>query len=63
MKKKQVELKRYLAPRCEVIALDCESTLLAGSPDVRPGGGGTGRVTITPWDPDNGGDDDDIEAP
>ena len=63
MKKKQVELKRYLAPRCEVIALDCESTLLAGSPDVRPGGGGTGRVTITPLDPDNGGDDDDIEAP
>ena len=63
MKKNQVELKCYLAPKCEVIVLSCESTLLAGSPEVRPGGGGTGRVTITPLDPDNGGDDDDIEAP
>ena len=62
MKKKQVELKQYLAPRCEVIALSCESTLLANSPEVRPGGG-TGRVTIDPLNPDDGGDDDDIEAP
>ena len=63
MKKKQVELKHYLAPRCEVIVLSCESTLLAGSPEVRPGGGGTGRVTIDPLNPDNGGEDDEIEAP
>ena len=63
MKKKHVELKRYLAPRCEVIAMSCESTLQAGSPDVRPGGGGTGRVTIDPLDPDFGGGDDYIEAP
>ena len=63
MKKKQVELKCYLAPKCEVIALNCESTLLAGSPDVRPGGGGTGRVTIDPLNPDNGGEDDEIEVP
>ena len=63
MKKNQVELKRYLAPKCEIIALSCESTLLAGSPNVRPGGGGTGNVTITPLDPDDGGEDDDIEAP
>ena len=63
MKNKQVELKCYLAPKCEVIALNCESTLLANSPDVRPGGGGTGNVTITPLRPDNGGEDDEIEAP
>ena len=63
MKKKQVELKCYLAPKCEVIALNCESTLLAGSPEVRPGGGRTGRVIIKPLDPDDGGADDDIEAP
>ena len=63
MKKNQVELKCYLAPKCEVIVLNCESTLLAGSPEVRPGGGGTGRVTIDPLNPDNGGEDDEIEAP
>lgn len=63
MKKNQVELKHYLAPECEVIALSDEPALLAGSPNVRPGGGGTGHVTITPLDPDDGGDDDDIEAP
>ena len=63
MKKKQVELKCYLAPRCEVIVLSCESTLLAGSPEVRPGGGGPGNVSIYPLTPDDGGEDDDIEAP
>jgi len=63
MKKNQVELKRYIAPKCEVIALNRESALLAGSPNVRPGGGGTGNVTITPLRPDNGGEDDEIEAP
>lgn len=31
MKKNQVELKRYLAPKCEVIRLENESSLLAGS--------------------------------
>ena len=46
-----------------MIALSDEPALLAGSPNVRPGGGGTGNVTITPLDPDDGGDDDDIEAP
>lgn len=63
MKINQVELKRYIAPKCEVIALNRESALLANSPDVRPGGGGTGRVTIDPLNPDNGGEDDEIEAP
>ena len=63
MKKKQVELKRYLVPLCDIIALGSESALLAGSPEVRPGGGGTGNVSIYPLTPDDGGDDDDIEAP
>ena len=31
MKKNQVELKRYLAPRYEIIRLVNESSLLAGS--------------------------------
>ena len=63
MKKNQVEISSYLAPWCEVIELDNELALLAGSPRVRPGGGGTGNVTINPLDPDDGGEDDDIEAP
>ena len=63
MKKNQVEFKRYLAPKYEMIALDSESELLTGSPRVRPGGGGNGNVTIDPLDPDDGGDDDEIEAP
>lgn len=35
MKKNQVELKRYLAPRCEIIQLVNEPSLL-GSSDIRP---------------------------
>ncbi|MES4921877.1 hypothetical protein ABVC70_08195 [Hoylesella timonensis] len=35
MKKNQVELKRYLAPRCEIIRLANEPSLL-GSSDIRP---------------------------
>lgn len=35
MKKNQVELKRYLAPRCEIIRLVNEPSLL-GSSDIRP---------------------------
>lgn len=63
MKKNQVVLKRYIRPECEVIALGNELTLLAVSPNVRPGGGGNGHVTIEPLVPDDGGDDDDIVAP
>lgn len=63
MKKNQVKCERYFAPQCEVIELDNEANLMAGSPHVRPGGGGTGNVTINPLDPDDGGEDDEIEAP
>ncbi|ALO50019.1 hypothetical protein [Hoylesella enoeca] len=63
MKKNQLKSERYFTPQCEVIVLANEQALLAGSPRVRPGGGGSGNVTINPLDPDDGGDDDDIEAP
>lgn len=35
MKKYKVELKRYLAPRCEIIRLVNESSLL-GCSDIKP---------------------------
>ena len=35
MKKNQVELKHYLAPECEVIALENEASLLLAS-EIKP---------------------------
>ena len=37
MKKNQVELKRYLAPKCEIIKVEATG-LICGSPKVTPGG-------------------------
>ena len=44
MKKKQVELKHYLAPECEVIALENEVSLLLAS-EIKPTPG-TGNPPI-----------------
>ena len=51
----------YVCPNCEVIAVENENTILAGSPAVQPGGGGPvgnkGSVSIE----DLVEDDDDTE--
>ena len=39
-----------------------ESGLLAGSPNVQPGGGGGGSITIEPLRPVDGGSDDELEG-
>ena len=44
MKKNQVELKRYLAPECEVITVENEASLLLGS-EIKPTPG-TGNPPI-----------------
>ena len=59
MKKNQVEFKRYLAPKYEIIALDHEATLLAASPNAQPGGGGGGNIHVNPLDPD---EDEDVSG-
>ena len=51
----------YVCPNCEVVAVENENTILAGSPAVQPGGGGPagnkGSVSIEgPVE-----DDDDTE--
>ena len=51
----------YVCPNCEVVAVENENTILAGSPPVRPGGdgptGNKGSVSIE----DLVEDDDDTE--
>ena len=57
MKKNQVELKRYLAPRCEIIRLVNESSLLLAS-EIKPTPG-TGNPPIQVGD--NNEDDEELE--
>ena len=57
MKKKQVELKRYLAPRCEIIQLNETQSLLAGS-EIRPTPG-SGNPSIQVGD--NNNDEEELE--
>lgn len=56
----------YVHPTVEVIEVKPESELFAGSPDVRPGGGGTpvqqGRVQVIEAKEEDGGDDDNLEG-
>ena len=56
----------YVHPIVEVIEVKLESELFAGSPDVRPGGGGTpaqqGRVQVIEAKEEDGGDDDNLEG-
>ena len=53
-------------PTVEVIEVKLESELFAGSPDVRPGGGGTpaqqGTVQVIEAKEEDGGDDDNLEG-
>ena len=54
----------YVCPTIDVISVASEGSLLAGSPLVRPGGGGTPPGGIKVIDPteEDGGDDDELEG-
>ena len=57
----------YVCPTIDVVRVASEGSLLANSPLVRPGGGGTGSQTpgsikVVPQDPDDNNPDDDIEG-
>ena len=56
--------KGYLQPSISVLGIDAERHLLAGSPGVRPGGGGVaphqGGVKVI--DPTEDNEDDELEG-
>ena len=57
----------YVRRTIDVFSVASEGSLLAGSPVVRPGGGGTGSQTlgtiqVVPLDPDDDNPDDEIEG-
>ena len=57
----------YVCPTIDVVRVASEGSLLAGSPLVRPGGGGTGSQTpgtiqVVPPTSDDSNPDDEIEG-
>ena len=57
----------YVRPTIVVVRVASEGSLLANSPLVRPGGGGTGSqipgsIQVVPLDPDDNNPDDEIEG-
>ena len=65
--KENKKRKDYLQPDVSILSIDEESHLLAGSPQVRPGGGGSGSQTpgtinVVPLIPDDNNPDDDLEG-
>lgn len=57
----------YVRPTIDVVSVASEGSLLANSPLVRPGGGGTGSQTpgsiqVVPLDPDDNNPDDELEG-
>lgn len=59
--------QRYVCPSIEVLTVESEGNILANSPLVRPGGGGTGSqipgsIQVVPLDPDDNNPDDEIEG-
>ena len=56
--------REYIKPSIVMFAMSNEEYLLAASPNVRPGGGGTpsGTITVEPLLPVDGGDDDNLEG-
>ena len=57
----------YVCPSTEVLEIEAEGNFLAGSPLVRPGGGGTGSQTpgtiqVVPPTSDDSNPDDEIEG-
>ena len=66
MKKSNKTTRRlYVRPSFDVFPLEVER-FLATSPEVRPGGGGTGsgrgNIQVIPPTEDDGGDDDNLEG-
>ena len=68
MKKNRKTVRQlYVRPTIDVVRVASEGSLLANSPLVRPGGGGTGSQTpgsikVVPQDPDDNNPDDEIEG-
>ena len=65
--KENQKRKDYLQPDVAILSIDGESHLLAESPLVRPGGGGSGSQTpgtiiVVPHTPDDENPDDNIEG-
>ena len=65
--KENKKRKDYLQPDVSILSIDEESHLLAESPKVRPGGGGSGSQTpgtinVVPHTPDDNNPDDDLEG-
>lgn len=54
--------RRYHKPVIIACYMAAESGLLAGSPNVQPGGGGGGSITVEPLIPVDGGSDDELEG-
>ena len=57
----------YVCPTIDVVRVASEGSLLANSPLVRPGGGGTGSQTpgtiqVVPPTSDDSNPDDDLEG-
>ena len=52
MKRNQVSGRAYCSPQIQIICLQQEAGLLAASPQVQPGGGGSGNIGVKPLDPD-----------
>ena len=68
MKKNRKTVRQlYVRPTIDVVSVASEGSLLANSPLVRPGGGGTGSQTpgsiqVVPLNPDDNNPDDEIEG-
>ena len=66
MNKNKESKKGYLQPSISILGIDEESHLLAGSPVVRPGGGGVpphqGGVKVIDPTEEDGGNDDNLEG-
>ena len=65
--KENKKRKDYLQPDVSILSIDEESHLLVQSPQVRPGGGGSGSQTpgtihVVPPTSDDNNPDDDLEG-
>lgn len=67
MKKiRQTVRQLYVCPTIEVVQVETEGNILAGSPPVHPGGGGTtsqsSNIQVVPPTEVDGGDEDILEG-
>lgn len=52
--------RAYVTPAIEILSINIDHTILAGSPAVKPGGGGGGSVSVEA--PTEDGDDNEISG-